>query len=192
MNARYKGSFQGLCCTLRPAQVPCQICQCQCLWLKPSQLYHLSYLNILRKSRTLFLFPVPGGNYKKSELNMVLIASPLTGKGVDMTHFQPRGPELCSDSRKGLLSSWTFLVLYDTCDRFFQPSSHRIWRTTCLVTLICAIIKTSFKPLLILEVLFTVWSGLKTTRHCQIEEVNTGGGGGGGPPTLCPSNGTAC
>lgn len=40
------------------------------------------------------------------------------------------------------------------------------------VALVSVIIKTLFKPSLILDVLFTVWIGLRTIRPCQPEEVN--------------------
>lgn len=41
---------------------------CVNAWQKPSQLYQLTYLNILREYRILY-FPIPGGNYNKPELN---------------------------------------------------------------------------------------------------------------------------
>lgn len=47
------------------------------------------------------------------------------------------------------------------------------------VALVSVIIKTFllFKPSLILDIVFTVWNGLKTLRPCQTEEINSGGGG---------------
>lgn len=58
------------------------------------------------------------------------------------------------------------------------------------IALVSVIIKTFFlfKPLLILDIVFTVWNGLKTLRPCQTEEINSGGGD---PPVSCASNGRA-
>lgn len=65
---------------------------------------------------------------------------------------------------------WSHVVLVTD---FPASKSPNLENYLSYVALVSVIIKTLlFKPSLILDIIFTVWNGLKTLRPCQTEEIN--------------------